>query len=72
MNQYFRELITQRLDVLALGSLFNLRDLLGDEWPNDTGAARKLGRDFRAQICEFEGVIDEGRDNENLRWYRKQ
>lgn len=56
----------------GLGSLFNLRDLLGDEWPNDAGAARKLGRDFRAQLGEFEGVIDEGRDNENLRWYRKQ
>jgi hypothetical protein len=39
---------------------------------NDAGAARKLGRDFRAQLGEFEGVFDEGRDNENLRWYRKQ
>ncbi|WP_432256244.1 hypothetical protein [Limimaricola sp. AA108-03] len=72
MNEYYRQLITEKLEMLAPASRFNLRELLGHEWPNDAGAARKLGRDFRAQIADFHGIADEGRDNENLRWYRKQ
>ena len=72
MNEAFREMITQRIAALAPGTRFNLRDLLGDEWPERAGEARQLGRDFRAQLNEFGGVADEGRDNENLRWYRKQ
>ena len=72
MDEAFREIITQQIAALAPGSRFNLRDLLGNEWPKNAGEARKLGLDFRAQLNEFGGVADDGRDNENLRWYRKQ
>lgn len=35
------------------------------------GAARQLGKDFRTNLEAFPGVVDEGRDEENLRCYRK-
>jgi hypothetical protein len=66
-----RETIAQRIAELEAGRQFNLRDLLGDEWPDGQGAAMQLGRDFRANLHAFPGVADEGRDGENLRWYRK-
>ncbi|MCA0997957.1 hypothetical protein [Alloyangia pacifica] len=71
MFERLRRTITQRIAELENGSLFNLRDLLGDERPDGQGAARQLGRDFRANLHDFPDVADEGRDGENLRWYRK-
>ncbi|WP_157960282.1 hypothetical protein [Albibacillus kandeliae] len=71
MFEELRETIAQRIAELEAGCLFNIRDLLGDEWPDGQGPARQLGKDFRANLRAFPGVIDEGRDGENLRWYRK-
>lgn len=71
MFEELRAIIAQRIAELEPGSRFNLRDLLGGEWPEEQGAARQLGRDFRAHLPAFPGVEDEGRDGENLRWYRR-
>lgn len=71
MFEELRAIIVHRVDALAVGERFNLRDLLGDHWPNDQGAARQLGRDFRSHLDYFPMLEDEGRDGENLRWYRR-
>lgn len=71
MDPVLRELLIQRIAELAPGSRFNLPALLANEWPNQAGVARQLGRQFRAHLVDFEGTIDAGRDNENLRWYQK-
>jgi hypothetical protein len=71
MFQELREIIAQLIGQLEVEGRFNLRDLLGDEWPEGQGAARQLGKDFRANLHAFPGVEDEGKDGENLRWYRK-
>lgn len=67
-----RPVITQRIDALHRGERFNLPELLGAEWPEDAGTARQLGRDFRANLHAFPNVEDAGKDDENLRWYRKR
>lgn len=71
MFEELREIIAQRIGLLQVGERFNLRDLLGGEWPNGQGLPRRLGRDFRANLHAFPGGEDEGRDGQNLRWYRK-
>lgn len=71
MNQALRLIIAQRIEELDTNEHFNLPALLGEEWPKDQGAARQLGKDFRANLHDFLGVEDEGRDGENLRWYRR-
>ena len=71
MFEELRETIAHRIAQLEPGRRFNLRDLLGEEWPDGPGAAKQLGQDFRANLETFPGVLDEGRDGENLRWYRK-
>lgn len=69
--EQLRAIIAQRIDGLPHGQRFNLRDLIGEDWPEDAGAARRLGRDFRANLHAFPGVEDAGKDDENLRWYYK-
>lgn len=65
-------IIAQRIKDLPSGCRFNLRKLLGAEWPEDAGSARQLGRDFRENLHKFSGVEDAGKDDENLRWYYKR
>ena len=72
MNEAYREKIMQRIEALTPDARFNLRDLLGDEWPEQSGEARQLGRDFKNQLNDFEGVAYEERVSANLSWYRKQ
>jgi hypothetical protein len=67
-----RELIALRIQDLPGNSRFNLPDLINEQWPEEAGAARQLGRDFRANLHAFPEVEDDGKDDENLRWYRKR
>lgn len=71
MFEELRAIIVARIGELEPGSRFNLLDLLADVWPQKQGAARQLGRDFRANLATLPGVENEGRDGENLRWYRR-
>lgn len=71
MFEELRAIIAARIAEREPGSSFNLRNLLADEWPQEQGAARQLGKDFRANLAAFPGVEYEGRDGENLRWYRR-
>ncbi|MCV2895006.1 hypothetical protein [Lentibacter sp. XHP0401] len=71
MFEDLRAIIAERIGNLEPDSRFNIRDLLGNEWPEEQGSARQIGRDFRANLATFPGVEDEGRDGANLRWYRK-
>lgn len=71
MFEELRAIIAQKVNELEVGSRFNIRDLLGENWPDGQGAARQLGRDFRANLRDFPEVEDEGKDGENLRWYRR-
>ena len=72
MFEQLREQISIRIEDLPNGTRFNLRDLLDGIWPEDSGSARQLGRDFRSHLADFPGVEDAGKDDENLRWYFKQ
>ncbi len=71
MFEALKQIIAERVEELDTNERFNLRDLLGEDWPEDQGSARQLGRDFRANLQEFPRVEDEGRDGENLWWYRR-
>jgi len=66
-----RATIAQKVNELEVGSRFNIRELLGEDWPDGQGAARQLGRDFRANLRDFPEVEYEGRDGGNLSWYRR-
>lgn len=71
MFEMLRHIIAQRIGELGANESFNLRELLGEDWPKNQGAARQLGKDFRANLQDFPGVEDEGKDDENLRWYKR-
>ena len=58
MFEDLRAIIAARIAELEPGSRFNLRDLLADEWPQEQGEARQLGRDFRANLAAFPGCCD--------------
>ncbi len=72
MLEEYRERIVGRIEELQADEVFNLRDLLGDEWPQNPGNARSLGREFRQGLHIFPTVADEGKDDENLRLYRRK
>ncbi len=42
MFEELRETIAQRIAQLEAGKRFNLRGLLGEEWPDGQGAARQM------------------------------
>lgn len=65
-----KALITQRIAALDNATGFNLRDLLGSDWPLDK-TANVVGKAFRSDLNSFPGIRDEGTDSANLRWYYK-
>lgn len=62
MFEELRAIIVQKVNEPEVGSRFNIRDLLGEHWPDGERAARQLGRDFRANLHNFPEVQDGGKD----------
>lgn len=66
--------LQNRLDALAKGERFNLRSLLGEDWLLLTKLEKlRLGKLFRVLVTvqELVGVVSDGKDPSNHRWYKR-